>query len=116
MSQDARPLAVMTSVEIAGQTVLVRELTVAEIRQWLANLKADVAKEDSLSLILFDDVTFGDLRLMTDLTDEQLASATPSELRQVADKIKAVNSHFFAFRGRLSAMGEKAKKKTDAAA
>lgn len=85
-----------------------RELTVAEIRAWIADPTADVEAHDAVALALLEDVTFGDLKRMTDLTDEEMANAVPSDLEAVRERCKEVNRSFFALRERLAMAGEKA--------
>lgn len=73
--------------------VTVRELTVAEIRQWMAD--AQEATPDLVDNLLLRDVSLQDLTHLSSLTHEQMDPLTPSELQRVLDAAKEINSHFF---------------------
>ncbi len=92
------------TIEIAGVTVTIRELTVAEIRSALKMEESDgktSADTDAVDMFLFEDISLPDICRMTDLTLEKMAELKPSELRQVAEACREVNSDFFALRGRV---------------
>lgn len=95
-------------VELEGVgAVTVKELTVAEIREWLADLeRGDVLQEaDMVDLALFEELTVPDLQRMTDgLNDSLVGLAAPSQLRQVIDAAKELNADFFGLRARLAAL------------
>lgn len=98
---------VETTVSVGGRDVTVIELTVSEIRRWLAELsapKAD-AEVDVVDQLLFGDVALSELMRMTDISNEALADATPSELDALRTRCREVNAHFFALRERLLALG-----------
>lgn len=73
--------------------VTVRELTVAEIRKWLAD--AQEALPDLVDNLLLRDVALPDLMHLSSLTPEQIDELTPSELQVVLDAARELNSHFF---------------------
>ena len=92
------------TIGIAGNTVTVRELTVAEIRSALKMEESDgktSADTDAVDMFLFEDISLPDICRMTDLTLEKMSELKPSELRQVAEACQEVNSDFFALRGRV---------------
>lgn len=95
------------TVPACGRDVRVRELTVAEIRQWLAELSAPKAEAevDVVDQLLFEDVTVSEIGRMTDLSAEELAGATPSELDAIRARCREVNRHFFVLRDRLQTVG-----------
>ena len=95
---------IQKTIEIAGITVAVRELTVAEIRAALKMEESDgksSADTDAVDMFLFADISLPDICRMTDLTLEKMAELKPSELRQVAESCREVNADFFALRGRV---------------
>lgn len=99
-------MALTEQKRLGDKDVTVRELTVTEIRDWMAAVEsASEESRPSLDLgdVLFEDVGFKELAMMTDARPEDLEGATPSELRELADLCKRVNSHFFAMNERLNA-------------
>ena len=92
------------TIEIAGVTVTVRELTVSEIRSALKMEESDgktSADTDAVDMFLFEDISLPDICRMTDPSLEKMAEFKPSELRQVAEACREVNTDFFALRGRV---------------
>lgn len=98
-------------LELGGQAITVHELTVGEVRVWLADAEGQVQMDadgtpDVVALWLLDDCTFGDLRRMSSATREQLDSLTDSQLRALVDACKGLNPGFFGMRARLMALGQ----------
>ena len=91
---------VQKSVEVAGISITVRELTVSDIRTAL-KMEESENNADAVDMFLLEDVSLPDIGRMTDLSLEQMAGMKPSELRQVADACREVNADFFALRGRV---------------
>lgn len=101
-----------------GRDVLFKELTLKEIRQWVASVTADAeaAKNSDLpglavdvaTTLLFDDFDVGDIVLLTDLVDDDLGSFTPEELAAIHARCKTVNARFFVMRDRLVEIGRAA--------
>lgn len=92
------------AVEGLNRRVQVRELDVSEIRAHLnalGRVPDDLAEFDIPGAMLFPEVSFDDLRAMSDLTDAELGLLAPSELRPVVDAVKEVNPDFFGMRARL---------------
>ena len=90
------------TVDLDGRTVTVKELTVAEVRQWFKSLEQ--AKEGTIDVVaecLIEDISLGDVCRMTDLQTMDLDEMTPSELEQVISVCMGVNPHFFRMRGNL---------------
>ena len=82
----------------------VRELTVAQVRQWLVGMEGQAAENtevDVVGALLFEDTTLSDLARMSDLTVEDMNKIAPSVLDRVRTAAKELNPHFFAMRGRL---------------
>jgi hypothetical protein len=103
-------MRVEKTITAMGRDVKVRELTVAEIRQWLAEAQTmgDGDSPDVLSMLLFDELSLDELQKFTDLTPDEISEAAPSVLYEVKEFVKEVNSHFFVLRTRLMAVGIKA--------
>lgn len=109
----------------AERSVLFKELTLAEIRQWLALVTADAAAAattenagfsapavDVATSQLFEDFDVADLVMLTDLVDDDLGDFTPAELAAIHARCKTVNARFFAMRERLVAIGQAAMEAT----
>ncbi len=79
-------------------TVTVKELTVAEIRAWLSEVKPE-SEEPQFDLITdllsFDGIGMDELYKFTDLTKEQIEALPLSAMQKVASIIKEVNGVFF---------------------
>ena len=88
---------------INDRTVTVRELTVAEVRDWVREIEVGVRPVDPAGDALFDDVCLADIALMTDASGDWLAGFGPSELQPLADLCKKVNPHFFRLRAVVQA-------------
>lgn len=94
------------TIELGGQQVTARELTTLEVRSWLKSQQhaPEFSVVDNF-LFAKEEVTTGDMLLMSDVTAEQLDALPPSELKSLADAIKEVNPHFFEMRRRLLTIG-----------
>ena len=93
-------------VEMDGRTVTVRELTVAEVRQWFKALEQ--TKEGAIDLVaecLIEEISLADVCRMTDLQPSDMDEMTPSEIEQVVAVCIGVNPHFFRMRGNLLQVG-----------
>lgn len=91
-------------IEVAGRTVTVRELTVAEIRAWLRGLdqaEASGCMQDLVDLALMDDVSLSDIGRMTNLKAHEIEEFTPSEIEAVVAVCREVNPRFFGLQDRL---------------
>lgn len=98
-------MIVQETIELGdGQTVTVRELTVGEMRQWLAKIEEVETEPDLLGETLFEDITLSDIELMSDLSSEQIDALSQSDLRAVADLVKKVNPSFFGMRVRIKGL------------
>ena len=79
-------------------TVTVNELTVAEIRAWLSEVKpeSEEPKFDLITdLLSFDGIGMDELYKFTDLTKEQIEALPLSAMQKVSSVIKEVNGVFF---------------------
>jgi len=79
-------------------TVTVKELTVAEIRAWLSEVKPD-SEEPQFDLITdllsFDGIGIEELYKFTDLNKDQIEVLPLSAIQKISAVIKEVNSVFF---------------------
>lgn len=87
-------------LNLDGREVIVRELTVAGVRQMLMPDAAD----DVVGAALFEEVRLVDLQRMTSLTTEDVEALRPSQLRQVLDACREMNRDFFAMLARLASI------------
>lgn len=115
-----------TKQSAAIEGVTVREMTMGEIRGYFRDLQqyairlnqalADAEREgkepDLLNIEGVDpadrvlgDVLVRDLRAMSTVTDEQIADATPSQLRKLAQECRELNEDFFNLRRQTAALG-----------
>ena len=88
-------------LSLDGTPVIVREMTVLQVRDWLAAATA----ERPLDLVgdgLFPACALADLPRMTDLTAERIDHLRPSQIEQVIAACKELNPHFFGMTERLS--------------
>ncbi len=85
------------SKTIAGKKVQAVEMTVAQVRQIFADRGDDLVGD-----LLFEDCRLADLRIATNLTEEDLSEMLPSEIEEVIKLAKEQNPHFFKLLARLS--------------
>ncbi|QFT23564.1 hypothetical protein FIV02_18485 [Pseudomonas sp. THAF187a] len=88
-------------LQLGNISVTVRELSVLQVRNWLAELLAPQAQRDLVDEALFTECSIGDLLRMTSLTREQFDGLRPSQIREVIELCKELNPDFFGFMGRL---------------
>jgi hypothetical protein len=99
------------AVELPGMTVTVRELTVAEVRTWVAEQEAG-ASVDPLRAMVFDDCGLDDLARMSDASADALEAFGHSELERVREACKALNPHFFKVRAILTGIARHLQEET----
>ena len=87
-------------LNLDGREVIVRELTVAGVRQMLM----PDATDDVVGAALFEEVRLVDLQRMTSLSTEDVEELRPSQLRQVLDACREMNRDFFAMLARLASI------------
>jgi len=88
---------------LRGTRVVVKELTTADVRDWMREIEQGLLPIDPAGDALFDDVSLADIARMTTAQAEWLAEFAPSELRPLADLCKQVNPHFFRLRAVVQA-------------
>lgn len=97
----------MTRTVVIGEggdaplAVTVRELTVSEIRAWLADVQKASDSVDVIDVMLLRDVSLQDVQRMSSLTAEQVEGLAPSHLRKVVADARELNEDFFALRAGL---------------
>jgi len=99
------------AVTIGELVVTVKELTVAEIGEWLDDKltpSESQVNDPLLALMPVGDMVLGDVMQMTDLTREQVSTLTGSELEQVGKVCKEVNTSFFGLAATLTLAGKAA--------
>ncbi|MEO5330546.1 MAG: hypothetical protein H7839_00875 [Magnetococcus sp. YQC-5] len=88
-----------------SREVIIREPTVAEMRQWLIALEADRAgTADIITYGLIPDTSLTDIVLMTDLTMKDLDTMVASEIKAILEACKEMNPDFFTLRAKKMLM------------
>lgn len=99
----------MDSKVISG--VKIKELTVKDIYEWLADhLALEKATKDKQEIdpativdnFLLEGIALADLRRMTSLTSKQMETVTPATLQNLAKECKQLNHHFFQLRAMVT--------------
>ena len=97
-------MRVIREIDLDGKAVQVREMTVGEIRAWLAS-KENLG--DVVDSLLFDEVALSDLPFLTSLVATDVDALTPSEIEKVLAVAKEVNAAFFVMREKTAALGQR---------
>lgn len=97
-------MRVIREIDLDGRAVQVRELTVGEIRRWLAS---KVGPGDVVDSLLFEEVALSDLSFLSDLDAAAVDALTPSEIDKVVSVAREINAVFFAMRERTVALGRR---------
>lgn len=87
--------------DLNGRQVVIRELTLGEIRAWLADVADQSQGGDLIDALLFEDFDPAALVKMTALSAADLDGYAPSDLRRLAEACREVNRDFFAMRERM---------------
>ncbi len=88
-----------------GRTVTVQELTVGEIRAWLARVEAGEETPDLVDNLLHEDLALWELATMVDLAPEALDQLALSALEQLVSTARELNPQFFRLREILLNVG-----------
>ncbi|MBI5058967.1 hypothetical protein HZB60_04175 [candidate division KSB1 bacterium] len=89
---------------VNDKLVMVRELTVGAIREWIKRLGSRQAEDfDLVGETLLAEISLEEIRLMTDLTAEDMDAFKPSGLASLIAACREVNPDFFRFRAGLAA-------------
>lgn len=85
-------------LQLAGQPVTVKELTVAEVRAWFVQIESGLLPFDLVDELLHPEASARDMQVMSDASPEQIEGATAAELDALVARMKVLNPHFFAVR------------------
>lgn len=96
-------MAAIRDVEVGGRPVRVRELTVGEVRDWLASIEQGTALVDAAGEYVFDDASVQDLARMCDMPLADFDAYAPSDLAPIREAARDLNPHFFALRAAVAA-------------
>lgn len=88
-------------LQVGSQSVIVREMTVQQVRAFLQDA-AKGGTGDVVDALLLGDCELGTLKRMCTLTDEQINELKPSELQAVKAKCQELNPDFFAMLTKLT--------------
>lgn len=95
-------MAATRSVMVGERPVTVRELTVAEVRNWVAELEG--RHLDPIRAMVFDDCSLDDLERMADMSAADMEAFAPGDLAELHAAAKALNPHFFKVREALASV------------
>lgn len=90
-------MRIIKEIAVGDRKILIKELTLAELRAWLAKQTDGVSTD--LADAIFDqssDLLVSDIPHFSDLTPEVLNDLAPSEIEPVVKEIVEVNQRFFA--------------------
>lgn len=98
-------MRVIREIEVGGRKVLIKELTLGELRAWLAGCASRITVDLVDEVFADQDLLVGDIPSFCDLPAEDVEVLAPSELAPVVQAIQEVNERFFAiWRRRLAAV------------
>lgn len=89
---------------VSGSRVVIRELSVGEVRKWFVGL--DDESKDLVDQGLFEEVAIPDLVRMTSLGASEIDELQPSDVHEIINACKDLNPDFFGFRARLLAASQ----------
>lgn len=88
-------------VTFDNRTIIVRELTVGETRNWYKSLVAGELFGDWVQETALEDIGLVDLAYMTDATPDDLEDLTCRELAEIATAARALNPAMFRLRDHI---------------
>lgn len=89
-------MRVIREIEVGGRKVLIKELTLGELRVWLASCVSRNQQYTVVDEVFADhDLLVGDIPEFCDLAAADLEGVAPSELAPVVQAIREVNERFF---------------------
>ena len=95
------------SIKIAGRDITVKQLKMNQIREFVSSFGDDRAKPHILDILFDDPVPAKAVSLATGLSMEELAGdLRQDEMRQLLDKVKAVNPSFVGMMERIIKAGQ----------
>lgn len=109
-------MRVTQTIETGAGVLTVKELTVGEVRRWLAEVANGIElPADVIGNVLFEGFSLFELALFLD-TPPDYDALTQSEVRALDALARQLNPDFFRFRQRLFQVGKVAEKTGDSAA
>lgn len=93
-------------IQHGDRRITVKELTLAEIRAWLADAEHG-HDPDVVGDLLFDDCRVSELEKFSDADPAALEAMTQSELGELVAATRELNPHFFALRARLHSLARR---------
>ena len=84
--------------------VIVHELTVAEVRDWLVEYETGTLGTDAVHAMVWEDYGLDDLARMCNTTAAELEDYTPRQLEPLVIVCKELNPHFFRPRAAVAAV------------
>lgn len=96
-------MAASRQVQIGSLAVTVRELTVGEVRDWLASVESGQTLVDAAGEYVFEDASVQELARMCDLPVFGFDAFTPSEIEPIRQAARDLNPHFFGLRAAVAA-------------
>lgn len=84
--------------------VIVHELTVAEVRDWLVEYESGALGTDAVHAMVWEDYGLDDLARMCDASAADLEAYTPRQLEPLVIVCKELNPHFFRPRAAVAAV------------
>jgi len=95
----------LKDIKVDGEPVVIKELSVREIREWLGKLDNEAKEDiDVVSSLLFSACDLPTVIRMTSLTEESVEEMFPSQIAVVIEACKEKNASFFALARRVQAI------------
>lgn len=94
-------MAISRLVVVGSLAVIVHELTVSDVRDWIRRQEISGLR-DPIHALVFEDFGIDDLAEMSDATAAQLEAFAPSDLADLVKACKEINPHFFRLRAAIS--------------
>lgn len=95
-------MALTQPVPAGSLTVVVRELTVREVRDWAMKAEQGLVEVDPIAVLALEDASLQDVAFMSDKTVSELEVLAPSDLAEVVGVCRKLNPHFFRIRGAMA--------------
>lgn len=89
----------METIRVGSKVVMIKELTVGDVRAWLKRAIDLPPKPDPVDFLILEGISLQDLQMVTNI--KNIDDYTPSELEEVLEACRRVNKHFFILRDRV---------------
>lgn len=98
-------MRVIREVQLGEKRVLVKELTLAELRAWLAEAAGRLTVDLVDEVFADQDILVSDIPFFSEIPADALSDLAPSEIDPLVTAIREVNARFFViWRKRLAAV------------